>query len=107
MRTSEASAVQTTDGTVAYPTAFVTDVNIAESILAAYGITSRPFVVPQGVAFNPLAVGDYLTNEIRHSFDVHKSPRAGQADFGQRSRGPWVAWLEIGAFRQRLECGAT
>lgn len=57
-----AIAIQTTDGTVAYPTAFVTDVNIAESILAAYDSSYRPFVVPQGVAFNPLAVGDYLNN---------------------------------------------
>jgi hypothetical protein len=40
----------------------VTDVNIAESILAAYDSTYRPFVVPQGVAFNPLAVGDYANN---------------------------------------------
>ncbi len=54
-----AITIQTTDGTVAYPTAFVTDVNIAESILAAYDSSYRPFVVPQGVAFNPLATGDY------------------------------------------------
>ena len=55
-----AIVIQTTDGTVAYPTAVVTDVNVAESILAAYDSTYRPFVVPQGVAFNPIATGDYV-----------------------------------------------
>ena len=56
---SASVAIQTTDGTVAYPTALVTDVNVAESMLAAYDSNYRPFVVPQGVAFNPMATGDF------------------------------------------------
>ncbi len=50
-------AIQTTDGTVAYPTHFVTDVNVWESIAAAVDDSHRPYIVPQGVAFNPLATG--------------------------------------------------
>jgi hypothetical protein len=50
-------AIQTTDGIVAYPTHFFTDAQLWETVAAAYDENYRPFVVPQGVAFNPLFTG--------------------------------------------------
>jgi hypothetical protein len=50
--------IRKTDGVVAYPTHFITDVDLWESVEGSYDSNNRPFVVPQGVAFNPLAVGD-------------------------------------------------
>ena len=52
------AGVEKTDGTVAYPTHFFTDVDVWETVEGSYDQNNRPYVVPQGVAFNPLAVGD-------------------------------------------------
>lgn len=52
------AAIEKTDGLVAYPTHLFTDVDLWESVEGAFDKNNRPFVVPQGVAFNPLAVGD-------------------------------------------------
>jgi hypothetical protein len=52
------AAIRKTDGVVAYPTTFFGDADLWESIEGAYDGQNRPFVVPQGVAFNPIAVGD-------------------------------------------------
>jgi hypothetical protein len=52
------ATIRKTDGVVAYPTTFFGDADLWESIEGAYDSSGRPFVVPQGVAFNPLAIGD-------------------------------------------------
>jgi hypothetical protein len=52
------AVIRKTDGTVAYPTHFFGDADLWESIEGAYDSSGRPFVVPQGVAFNPIAVGE-------------------------------------------------
>lgn len=52
------AAIEKTDGLVAYPTHLFSDVDLWESVEGAYDKNNRPFVVPQGQAFNPLAVGD-------------------------------------------------
>lgn len=52
------AAMETTDGTVTYPTHFFCDPTLWEQIEGSYDSQNRPFVVPQGVAFNPMAVGD-------------------------------------------------
>jgi len=52
------ATIRKTDGTVAYPTHFFGDADLWESIEGAYDSNGRPYVVPQGVAYNPIAVGD-------------------------------------------------
>jgi hypothetical protein len=52
------SVIRKTDGVVAYPTHFFGDSDLWEQIEGSYDSANRPLVVPQGVAFNPLAVGD-------------------------------------------------
>lgn len=52
------AAIRKTDGIVSYPTTFVGDADLWEQIEGAYDLQNRPLTVPQGVAFNPLAVGD-------------------------------------------------
>ena len=51
------ATIRKTDGTVAYPTHLITTVTLWTTVEGAYDSNDRPFVVPQGVAFNPLAVG--------------------------------------------------
>lgn len=55
---SAKATIRKTDGTVAYPTHGFFDADLWESIEGAYDSSGRPYVVPQGVAFNPLAVGE-------------------------------------------------
>lgn len=50
--------IRKTDGTVAYPTHSLYTVTVWTTIEGAYDTNGRPYVVPSGVAFNPLAVGD-------------------------------------------------
>src|SRR6185437_12051346 len=47
------ATIRKTDGTVAYPTHFFGDADLWESIEGAYDTNGRPYVVPQGVAYNP------------------------------------------------------
>lgn len=54
--------IQRTTGIIAYPTHFVSTPDLWETVEGAFDSQNRPFVVPQGVAFNPLAVGDRATN---------------------------------------------
>lgn len=52
------AAIRKTDGSVTYPTHLITTADLWESVEGAYDSANRPLVVPQGVAFNPIAVGD-------------------------------------------------
>jgi hypothetical protein len=90
MRKAKAT-IQKTDGTVAYPTHFITDVDVWETVEGAYDTNNRPFVVPQGVAFNPLAVGDY-TNvpEGYTGFRFGSLPAL-------KDQAAWVQWQASGA----------
>lgn len=50
--------LSTTDGTVAYPTHYFSDPTLWEQVESSYDSQGRLLVVPQGVAFNPMAFGD-------------------------------------------------
>lgn len=52
------AAISKLEGTVAYPTHLFTTIDLWETVEGSYDSSNRPYVVPQGVAFNPLAVGD-------------------------------------------------
>jgi hypothetical protein len=52
------AAIRRTDGTVAYPTHFITDADVWEQVEGSYDTNGRPYTVAAGVAFNPLAFGD-------------------------------------------------
>lgn len=51
------AVIRRTDGVVAYPTHLVLDGAVWEQIAASYDSTGRPFTVPSGEAFNPIATG--------------------------------------------------
>lgn len=54
--------IQRTTGVIAYPSHFISTPDLWESVEGAFDTTNRPFVVPQGQAYNPLAVGDRASN---------------------------------------------
>ncbi len=84
MQTAKAN-IRKTDGVVAYPTHFITDVDVWGSIEGAYDSQNRPYVVPQGVSFNPIAVGDKTAESAGYTgFKFASLPAfADQAGFVQ------------------------
>src|ERR1039458_8831314 len=90
MRKAKA-AIQKTDGVVTYPTHFFTDVDVWETVEGAYDSNNRPLVVPQGVAYNPLAVGD--SSDVPEGYTGFR--------FGSlpafKDQATWVQWQASGA----------
>lgn len=83
--------IRNTDGIVAYPTHFITDGSMWEQIEGSYDTNNRPLVVPQGVAFNPLAVGD--ESNAPEGYTGFKF--ASMPAFSDESM--WVQWNQNGS----------
>ena len=84
------AAIESTDGLVAYPTHFFTDVDVWETIEGAVDSSNRPYVVPQGVAFNPLAVGDdTAVPEGYTGFRTRSLPAF-------KDQAAWIQWQATG-----------
>lgn len=79
-------ALETTDGVVTSASHVFTTPSVSGSILAALDANNRPYVVPQAVAYNPLAVGD----EISGPFGYTGYSFAGAPLF--KDQNIWTSW---------------
>jgi hypothetical protein len=87
------AAIESSEGTVAYPTHVFTDVNLWASFAGSYDSANRPLVVPQGVAFNPMAVGDPVSNA--EGFTGFALSGSGLRVF--KDQNLWGSWTGDGA----------
>jgi hypothetical protein len=84
------ASIRDTDGTIGYPTHFFADASLWEEIEGSYDTANRPLVVPQGVAFNPIAVGDNL--DVPEGYTGFRF--AGVPAFVDHNQ--WIVWNTAG-----------